>query len=168
MPVPANGLIFVKNNVWVDGLVDGGRVTILAFKEPFVGNTADIYIANDIRQSRHDGSEAIGLIAQRDVSIAQYSEDDLLIEAALIAKSGRVGRNAYNASPACSYNNRTILTLNGAIATYERYGFAWSSGTTHVSGYITRNLNYDDHLTYAPPPHFPSTGEYVFISWKED
>lgn len=164
--VPANGLVFVKGTAWVDGSINGTssktRITILAFKTPFVGGTADININNDITYANYDGTNSIGLIAQRDVNAGQNSEDDLRIDAALIAKTGRIGRNYYGTL--CSNHNRAILTIFGSMATNERYGFAWTDGT----GYQIRNLIYDNNLTYSPPPHFPTTGEYTFISWKEN
>lgn len=161
-PVPANGLIFVKGNLWVDGQINGDRITILAFEEPFVGGTADILINNDILYSHYDGTEAIGLIAQNNVSVGQYSEDDLRIDSALVAKEGRIGRNYYPSY--CTDYKRTTITVNGSLATRKRYGFAYTDGT----GYQFRNLVYDNNLTFAPPPHYPTTGEYTFISWREN
>ena len=164
---PPNGIIFVKDKVWVDGHIDGNRITILAFKEPITGNNTDIVINNDITYTKYDGTDAIGLIAQRNVNVGLYSEDNLQIDAALIAKEGRVGRFAFawSDSGSCSkdYWNQNTITINGAIATRTRYGFAWTSG----SGYTNRNINYDNNLTFTPPPHFPTTGEYTFISWDE-
>lgn len=164
---PPNGIIFVKDNVWIDGHIDGNRATILAFKEPITGNNTDITINNSLTYTRYDGTDAIGLIAQRNINIGLYSENDLQIDAALIAKEGRVGRFAFadSDSGSCSkaYWKRNSITINGAIATRNRYGFAWTSG----SGYAYRYLNYDNNLTFTPPPHFPTTGEYTFISWDE-
>jgi hypothetical protein len=164
---PPNGIVFAKDNVWVDGVIDSNRITILAFDEPLGGNVSDIIINNDIIYTNYDGSDAIGLIAQRNISIGLFSDNDLRVDAALIAKEGRVGRDYFpcNDLRNCSsaYCSRSTITLYGSIASRNRYGFAWSDGT----GYGTRNLNYDNDLTFAPPPHFPSTGEYTFISWDE-
>ncbi len=164
-PIPANGIIFVKHNVWIDGQINNSRVNILAFAEPFVGGHADVYINNDLLYTNYDGTDAIGLIAQNDVSVGRYSEDDLRIDAALIAKEGRIGREYYGSG--CTNYIRQTITVYGSLATRNRYGFAWSCGY-HCSGYINRNLIYDSHLTFAPPPHFPTTGEYTFISWREN
>ena len=161
-PVPANGLIFVKApKVWVDGKIDSDRITILAFEEPFAGGGADIILNKDILYTNNDGTDAIGLIAQDNVSVGQYSNDYLEINAALVAKEGRVGRNYYDTG--CTDWRRQEITINGSLATRNRYGFSYTDGT----GYVIRNLTYDNHLTFAPPPHFPTTGEYTFISWKE-
>jgi len=161
LSIPANGLIFIKHKIWVDGQIDNSRVTILSFQEPFTGGSADIIINNDLMYTNGNGADAIGLIAQRDISIGQYSEDDLRVDAALIAKDGRVGRNYYGGG--CASYIRNTITVNGSLATRNRYGFAYTDGT----GYQIRNLIYDNNLTFMPPPHFPTTGEYTFISWKE-
>ncbi|OQA37736.1 MAG: hypothetical protein BWY51_01013 [Parcubacteria group bacterium ADurb.Bin316] len=84
------------------------------------------------------------------------------IDAALIARDGRIGRNHYGLT--CTNYSRNIITVYGSLATKNRYGFAYTDGT----GYQTRNLIYDNNLTFAPPPHYPTTGEYTFISWKEN
>jgi len=159
---PPNGIIFVKDNVWIDGQIDGNRITVLAFDEPLGGSVADIIINNDLSYTHYDGTDAIGLIAQDDISVGLYSEDDLRIDAALVAKEGRIGREYYYGFCGAGYIRDTI-TITGALATQNRYGFAYTDGT----GYQTRNLVYDNHLTFEPPPHYPTTGEYTFISWEE-
>lgn len=97
------------------------------------------------------------------------SEDDLRIDASLIAQNGFVGRYYYD-NPSgfqtrCSpYHERQTITLWGMLATNLRYGFAYTDGT----GYQTRNINYDGSLLYAPPPGFPLTGDdYITLSWEE-
>jgi len=164
--VPDNGIIFVKDKVWVDGEIDGNRITILAFETPITGNDTDIIINNDLTYTNYDGTDSIGLIAQRDITVGLYSEDDLQIDAALIAKEGRIGRNYFESDCGSEYIRDTI-TINGSLATKERYGFAWVDGWGNKTGYLNRNLNYDNNLTFIPPPHFPTTGEYTFISWRE-
>ena len=164
---PANGIIFAKDRIWVEGQINNERLNFLAFNDPFVGSATDIIINNDLKYTNYDGTDAIGLIAQRDISVGLYSPDMLVINAGMIAKTGRIGRNYYTVSNAsgCSstYALRNTITVAGSLATKNRYGFAYTDG----NGYAFRNLIYDNHLTFAPPPHFPSTGEYTFISWKE-
>jgi len=164
---PANGIIFVKDRVWVEGQINNERLTILAFNDPFAGSASDIIINNNLSYTNYDGTDSIGLIAQRNISIGLFSQDTLEVDAGLIAKTGRVGRNYYTCSNlnGCSntYCTRSSITVHGSMATNGRYGFAYTDGT----GYVFRNIVYDNNLTFAPPPHFPSTGEYTFISWKE-
>lgn len=162
--IPDNGLIFVKKRVWIDGVIDNSRVTILAFESPFVSGIADININNDLLYTPprdNSGNNAIGLIAQRNINIGQYSDNNIEINAALIAREGRIGREYY--SSGCANRNRDTITVYGSLATKNRYGFAYTDG----SGYQTRNLIYDNNLTFIPPPHYPTTGEYTFISWHE-
>lgn len=159
--IPANGIIFIKGHTWVDGQINNSRVTVVVFEEPFVGGNADINLNNNLLYTNYDGTDVIGLIAQDDVNVGQYSADILTIDAAMIAKDGRVGREYYGSW--CTDYIRDTITVNGSLATNQRYGFAYTDGT----GYQIRNLIFDNNLTFSPPPHFPTTGEYTFISWKE-
>ncbi|MCX6796776.1 MAG: hypothetical protein NTW06_04775 [Candidatus Falkowbacteria bacterium] len=167
--IPANGIIFVKKRIWVDGQINNSRVTILAFNEPIAdpNGTADINLGKkDLSYTNYDGTDAIGLIAQRDVNIGLDSKDNLRIDAALIAKNGRIGRYYYTSG--CVNYKRNTITVYGSLSTKKRYGFSYICGTTYCSGYDKRYLIYDNNLTFAPPPHYPTTGEYTFISWKEN
>lgn len=166
--LPANGILFVEDNAWVDGTLQSGeRITLVAAKEPLASGDATIWINNDVLYAVRDGTVAIGLIAQKDVSIGLFSEDDLEIDGALLAQTGRVGRPYYPSNCSSTSYKRSTITIYGAIATKQRYGFAWVCGGTYCSGYANRNLNFDSKLTYAPPPSFPLSGQYQFISWQE-
>lgn len=170
-PFPVNGLIFLEDDVFVEGQINGGRLTIVAAflpdNPPFRKN---IIVNNDLLYTNYDGSDVLGLIAQGNVNVGLVSEDDLRIDAALIAQNGRAGRYYYRSpsggSQRCSPNHvRQTITLWGMIATNKRYGFAYTDGT----GYQTRNLNYDGSLLYGPPPSFPLTSDqYVTLTWEEE
>lgn len=166
---PSNGLIFTEDNVWVDGQINTARITIASGRFP--DNPAQrksITINNDLLYTNYDGQDAIALIAQGNVNAGLLSEDDLRIDAALIAQNGRIGRYYYrpaDGNPRCSpYDVRQVLTLYGILVTNERYGFAYDDGT----GYQIRNIIYDANLLYGPPPSFPLTSDqYTTISWEE-
>ncbi len=161
---PANGLVFVEDHLWVEGQIAGARLTIASGKFPASASTrTSITVNNDILYTTKDGSDVLSLIAQNNLNVGLYSEDNLEIDAALVAQNGRVGRYYYGSS--CSSNYiRSVLTLYGMIATSQRYGFAYTDGT----GYQTRNLNYDANLLYGPPPSFPlTTDQYTILSWQE-
>lgn len=160
---PPNGIIYVKDKVWVDGKINNDRLNILAFSDPSTGNTTDIILNKSLLYTNYDGTDALGLIAQRSILIGLYSDDNITIDSALIAKTGRVGRNYFSSSCDSTYYKRSKITVYGSIATSLRYGFAYTDGT----GYQTRELKFDEALKFAPPPHFPTTGDYTFISWKE-
>ena len=160
---PVNGIIFLEDNVVVDGQIDGARLTITAadLVSPIVNK--NIIINNDISYTFYDGTDSLGLIGQYGVMVGMISEDDLKIDAALIAQNDRVGRFYYVGS-SCTYKNRAIISLYGMIASFARYGFAYTNGT----GYVTRNITYDANLLYAPPPNFPLTSDqYQILSWQE-
>ncbi len=163
--IPANGLIFLEDNVWVKGQINTARVTLIAATLPDNQATRkSITINNDLLYTNYDGSDVIGLIAQKNISVGLVSDNDLRIDAALIAQNGRVGRFYYE-TPKCNPNaTRSVLTLWGMIATNKRYGFAYTDGT----GYTTRNLYYDGNLLYSPPPNFPLTSDqYQQLIWEE-
>ncbi len=166
IPLPNNGIIFVEANVWVDGVVDG-RVTVASGRLPEnPNNYTGIRIFHDLVCQDHDGSDVIGLIAQNNVLVTYYSENNLEIEAAILAQNGRFIRpyyyyfDGYNGP----YNLRNTITITGSLSMKERYGLHWCC--PH-SGYWNRNINYNSNLVYSPPPSFPTTGEYAFISWEE-
>lgn len=185
--LPANGIIFIQDDVWVEGVVDGARITLVAARDPLATGSATIVVNNDLRYTHDDGSDSIGLIAQTDISVGFYSDNNLEIDASVIARSGRVGRyyyedftdapnnlppNRFNPSGCGSrlnqtpvgYVHRDILTLTGAIITNNRYGFAYTDGT----GYNTRDLIWDPNLLFSPPPNFPTTGEYTIVNWEDE
>ncbi|PIR89442.1 MAG: hypothetical protein COU07_00890 [Candidatus Harrisonbacteria bacterium CG10_big_fil_rev_8_21_14_0_10_40_38] len=173
-PMPNNGLIFVEDFLWVSGQIDGQRITVASAKFPEnPGTQTSINVNHDLLYTNYDGTDVIGLIAQNDINVGLYSEDDLRIDGAIIAKNGRVGRYYYKA-PSGNQNYcgeeayRDTITLYGMIGTNERYGFSWSCGGIYCSGYANRNLIYDANLLFGPPPGFPLTSdEYETISWEE-
>lgn len=164
-PIPANGLIFVEDNLWVDGNLDTARLTIGAGLFPSSPATdKSIYINGDINYAHNDGQEVLGLIAQKDITIGLVSNDVLNIDAALVAISGRVGRPYYGHTNCNPYRIRAEISLYGMIATYGRYGFAYTDGL----GYQVRNIIYDANLLYNPPPEFPlASDQYTLIDWQE-
>jgi hypothetical protein len=164
-PLPNNGLIFLEDNVWVNGQINSARVTIIAAVLPDNPSTRkNITINNDLLYTNYEGSDVVGLIAQNNINVGLISDDNLQIDASLIAQKGRVGRFYYDSECSNTYYKRQTLTLNGMLATAIRYGFAYTDGT----GYQIRNLNYDNDLLYSPPPSFPLTSDqYITISWEE-
>ncbi len=160
---PANGLIFLEDHVWVEGQINQARLTIAAGAFPENSNTyKSITVNKNVSYTNFDGRDVLALISQNNFNIGQLSNDVLEIDAALVAKNGRVGRYYYNSG--CTNYKRSTLNLYGMIATNLRYGFAYIDGT----GYATRNLTYDGNLLYGPPPSFPLTSDnYSVISWRE-
>lgn len=157
--IPANGIIFVKNNVWVDGQVNNGaagtRVTIVAFKDPFSTGSANIIVNRSLLFTNYDGTDSIGLIAQNDFRIGMYSDNDLRIDASIIAVNGKKANEDYSGCLGFRYNKLTV------------YGSQCSNLRPYTGNYNNREYNFDGHIMFSPPPHFPTTGQYTFISWEE-
>lgn len=169
---PANGLVFVEDHVWVEGTINSARLTIASARFPDSPATrTSITVNNPLLYTNKDGTDVLSLIAQNNFNVGLVSSSTLEIDAALVAQNGRAGRYYYgsnckigNGQNAISYYDRTLLTLYGMIASNLRYGFAYTDGT----GYGERDIIYDSHLLYSPPPSFPLTSnQYQIISWDE-
>ena len=163
--IPASGIFFFEDNLWVRGQINEQRISIGSGLFPDTASTrTSITVNNDLTYTSYDGTDVIALIAQNNLNIGLVSEDDLRVDAALVAQNGRVGRYYYR-SPGCApYDIRQQITSFGMIATNYRYGFAYTDDT----GYDIRNLIYDGNLLYGPPPGFPLTSDnYELVSWEE-
>jgi hypothetical protein len=164
---PANGLIFLEDNIFVEGQINSARLTIVAATFPDDPLTRkSITVNNDLLYTNSNGTDVISLIAQNNINVGLYSQENLTIDAALVAENGRAGRYYYTsgAGHCGSDATKSILTLNGMIVSNLRYGFAYTDGT----GYATRDIIYDANLLYSPPPSFPQTSDqYTTFSWQE-
>jgi hypothetical protein len=150
-----NGVIFVENNIWLSGQINNKKITIVA-ANIIGGPIATVYIPSNLTYTNYDGRDILGVIGQNNIEIPSNSSSVLRIDGALLAQQGRIGAEHYG-------NNKTSITVNGALATNQRYGFAWTDGT----GYTTRNLYYDNNLLYYPPPYFPTGTQYLLDLWEE-
>lgn len=165
--VPAGGVIFTEDTLWVNGEIRD-RITVAAGRLPDSPATnADIIIYADITYSDvHDGTRMFGAVAQRHVIIPWAGAEDVLeLDGAIIAQHGRFIRPYYTTSP---HVLKSKIERFGLTASNKPPATAWvnSSGQV-VSGYKVGELTYDPNLLYGPPPYFPASGEYQFISWDE-
>jgi hypothetical protein len=165
IPLPENGALFVEDDLWIDGTISTARLTIGAARFPENPTTyANVTINNNLTYTNYDGQDILGIIAQNNVNTGLISADNLRIDAALVAKNGRVGRYYYPASYCSPYDIRQSLTLFGLIASNGVYGTRYSDG----NGYQNRVITYDANLLYFSPPYFPSTETaYDIITWRE-
>ena len=169
--IPANGVVFAEDDVWVDGQINGSRLTIAAGQFPEQSNTTRSIIVNhNLTYTNYDGKDVLGLFAQEDVGIGFQSDDVLRIDAAVIAKNSEFGRFYYvppdHTGKGCNpYQTRSSLTTYGMIASYYQPVFSYPDDGT---GYQSVQNTYDVHLLYNPPPSFPfATSQYSQISWDE-
>ncbi|MEI8361060.1 MAG: hypothetical protein WCG01_02950 [bacterium] len=176
--IPTNGIVFVKDKIWIDGTINNDRVTVYAFGGSLSGNTTDIITNNDLRITS-SSTDKIGLIAQRSILVGYESADNLTIDADLIAKNGYLRRDCYSLAYAkaaannaannggiglnWTYLGRNSITINGSNATSGRGAYSCTSGSYYTNTY----QNFDDNMANNPPPNFPTTGNYKFLSWRE-
>jgi len=159
--IPANGAIFVEDNVWVEGTVDG-RVTLAVGKFPVQAPYKNIIINNNLRYTAQGGDDVIGLMCQGDIVVPYEVPGTMYIDAALLSQFGKNYRPYYNE------NLKTSLTINGSQMAYEGGGWKYVNGYGNViSGFVNTYHNYDGNLRYYPPPGFPVGTTYELISWEE-
>jgi len=159
---PNNGLIFIEDQVWAEGTVKG-RVTVGSGKFPVnITTNTSIIIPNNILYTVKDGTDALGLIAQKHILLPRYSPNIMEIDAAVIAQNGSAQRFYY------SGNILDSLTIYGSVVSNGIWTWSWvTQGGSIVSGYRNTNTTYDANLNYNPPPSFPVGTEYHLLSWRE-
>lgn len=186
--VPASGVIFVEDNVWVrTNPTYHGRVTIASGRLGSSYST-NITIVDDILYSTKDGSDAIGLVTENNVIIPPYAPPasggfTFEVNAAVLAQSGSVSwQQYYEGTSSCTKgwtSNNQNFVYYGSVA--SRLSWTWnyirggSCGNMvrdlgsgyYYSGIMQTATNYDYNLLYAPPPSYPVTGSYNILSWRE-
>lgn len=186
--IPSSGVIFAEDNVWVrSNPTYHGRVTIAAGRLATTSN-ANITVADDIVYSTKNGADALGLVAEGEVSIAPYAPPasgsfNFEVDAAMIAQSGTIGYpDVYNVNAnRCTrgwVNANQRFTFYGAVATRQQWTWTWqrnnscadavqSGANQYISGILNNDTQYDYNLLYAPPPSFPITSSFAILSWRE-
>lgn len=159
---PANGILYVQDNVWVEGTGWPGRINILSGRLPDNPATnTSIAIIGNLTYAAKDGSAVIGLVAQKDIRIPTYAPSNMEINGALLAQKGHVW---YPNSGSVKSN----LIFYGAINSYDFWTWSWVNGSGNVTaGYPTSTNTFDTHLTYGPPACYPTTGTYAVLNWRE-
>jgi len=165
-PMPANGIIYVEDKVWVEGTVNG-RAMVAAAKLPYVPSSAPtIYIPNNILYLAKDGLHSLGLLAQKDVVVTYRAPNILEVDAALIAQNGSTYFPYYSSG---SFRIKDDITIYGSTMTFGVWTWTWVSGSTNVSGYTNTHSVYDANLLFSPPPSFPlSSSGYQQLSWTSN
>lgn len=140
---PGNGAIYSPQSIIVDG-ISSGRQT--------VGSGNDIVIGGNLTYDDVD-VDVLGLIARGSVIVAHWAPADTTLEASVIAQTG-------------SFRSTTsYLVHNG---TFHHLGSSASNTSGYMNMFATRLYEYDDKLSTAPPPYFPTlAGQYAVVSFRE-
>lgn len=162
-PFPQEGVIFIEDNVWVEGIIKG-KVTLASARFPESFSTyTDIYINNNLTYTARDSTNVLGLVAQKNILVPKHAPSTLTIDAVLLAQKGRVMRLLYS-----SYKLQDYIEVYGGIITNKIWTWTWvNSQDVPVDGYQQTKSIYNANLMYEPPPHFPTQNDYHFISWEE-
>lgn len=178
IPIPANGIIFVEDNVWLmstDNVGFDGRVTVVAARLGATGE-ANMVLAEDIIYHDKDGSDVIGGIAENNIEIAPYAGIPLEINGAFIAKDGTFTyRLKYRTTGAYTegwVNQTEKFTFYGSVVSNSTWTWSWTLcgqdwKKSCWAGFKWNVTTYDDNLRYGPPPSFPITNTYDMLSWRE-
>jgi hypothetical protein len=143
-PVPTIGAVYATQTVIVRGTLKG-RVTIVS--------NADIVVADNI--SYVNGlQDVLGLIAEANIYVAQYTPNTVTWHGAVIARTG-----SYKLWDCGGATKNGTMTHVGSVATF-------SGGC--MSAFTTRVYTYDDNLKFLQPPFFPVLEEaYKILRYRE-
>ena len=185
---PDCGLIFVEDNLWVEGIVKDRKTVGVA---QFGGaEQARVILKNNIdyETSPPDGSDSLSIITQGDILIPLDSPDDMILRGVFATQLGHFGRDLYsediwwwcdnlcpNPPDDCWIKRKkyaqdaqkNTLTIYGTIVSNGRVGTKW--GYWYGWGGYNERYNYfDEKLSRDPPPLLPCVSKKLnFISWEE-
>ena len=161
--LPTNGVMFIEDNAWLEGTVDG-RITIGVGTFPAQGTYKQVYISNNLLQKQKSGDDVIGIIAQGDIIIPYEAPSTMEVDAAALSQYAQIYTPYYTQSGAL----KNSLTFFGSQISYTGGGWKYINGQgVVISGYLYTNHVYDGNLKYYPPPGFPTGSTYELISWEE-
>ncbi|MCL0068934.1 PilX N-terminal domain-containing pilus assembly protein [Thermodesulfovibrionales bacterium] len=165
MPLPTNGVLYVqedrrgRGNLFISGILNG-QLT--------VGSDDNIIITGNIRyhtDPRIDptSQDMLGLVAEDNVIVSRHAGHDVEINASIMAIDGSFFAEGWWWRPPGT------LTVYGGIIQDSRGPVGTTDPRTGQgrSGFAN-DYHYDLRLMNNAPPFFPTTGDYVVLSWKEE
>lgn len=158
------GLIFIEDNVWVEGIVPQ-KVTIVAANVTLPSIAPNATLKNDITYA--NVSSGLTLVAQNDVLVAADAASTLTLNGIFIAQTGAFGRNLFTCPG--TYEPKVQLSIHGTTVSYKRTGTRWVGGCGGSDGgYQTRLDGFDSILATDPPVFTPVlTTDYQFVDWRD-
>ena len=167
MALPANGALFVENKIVNRRLSEYGNVTVRGTLNGrlSIGANNNINIAGNVTYNNSASTDMLGLIAERDLIINQgacANGGDLTIQASMMAMSDSFYLENWNTSMKGTLNvlGGIIQKERGAVGTFN------TSTNSKASGF-TKSYVYDERLRTTPPPFFPTTEDFIPVSWRE-
>ena len=166
------GLVFVEDDLWIDGEVEGNLTVVSADLETPIEET-NIWITGDITYQNKDGLDGLVLLAQHNnlisLSVAPEPGERLELHGIYIAQTGHFGRNHYDCSMYPIDCIKDYLEVYGSIVSEGRVGTRWSYSWGGIaSGFELRENIYDPEQSFNPPPFLPCiSDEYGLKEWEE-
>jgi len=169
MALPANGALFVAcggrrcangGTLTISGTLSG-RLTAGAERNVFIPNNV---VYNDDPRENPVSNDTLGIIAEQNIILDDNGPNNLEINASVMALNTSFMLENYASAPA-----KGTLTVYGGIIQDERGPVGTFSGFdgSKLSGY-DKNYSWDARLLASPPPFFPTTGDYLTLSWEEN
>jgi hypothetical protein len=162
-------IFYAEDTVWVDGTVNG-KATVVAARLPVGTYTTDLWINGNIVYDSLDESNGLGLIAQNNIMYIRNLPEDFVINAAMMAQSGRIMRHNYRYW-GCAWSSEAIkdsLTIYGSVISNQKSYWNFSGGSGLVSGFVTRSITFNQDAAEEPSPYFPSPEQVTILSWEEE
>lgn len=170
MALPANGAVFITGgDVRVSGALSG---------QVCIGTNRNVVITDDVTycddpRLNPDSTDRLGLIAERNVVVSagvpyhDYNDDglgDVKVDASIMALGNSFTVENWWAGPA----KGDLYVYGGIIQDYRGpVGTFDSSSNTKLSGYSKEYQHDPRDLGEIFFRYFPSTNDYVIISWQE-
>lgn len=161
------GLIFVEDDLWVEGEVKGK--TTIASADLITPNVdTNVILDGNITYTALDGTDGLLVLGENNISIPLYSPNVMELRGIYMAQKGRFGRDHYTSTYSPWYD-RQKMEIHGSIVSKKRVGTQWIyDNGGFASGYRVREDTYDRKLMINPPPLTPfSDDEYMFVKWEE-
>lgn len=152
LPPDKNGVIFCDKDIDISGRLDG-QLTVASMQTiNITGNLT--YLNPD--DNNPDTLDILGLIANKDIFIPVSAPDILEINAAMIARTGKVW---------CKQGvGKDTLTIKGSVCSHQFSDFSAPSGRI----YNRIKLYFDNRLLIKPPPHYTLFKEESFKDWRDE
>lgn len=167
--IPTSGVIFVENNIWLEGTISGKRVTIAAasISDPAAAD-ANIFIMNNVKYTNYNGNDGLGILAEGNIEILKNTPNNLEIDGAILAQNGAVTKPEYN--PECCghgcVDNKNYIKVFGCVITKGGLDITPHKATCPDLE-LDRTITYDNNLYLYPPPYFPADSIYYVDNWEE-
>lgn len=165
---PDCGLIFVEDNVWLDGVVEG-KITVVAANVTNANIAPNVYLRDNITYKDTDGSDGLTVIAEHNVLISPQAPQTMTLNGIFIAQDGAFGMNAYACNSGFATKSGT-LTILGTTVSNKRTGTKWTSTCSGLyKGFQNRVDSYDRRVATDPPAFTPVVSQdYQFVDWREE